>query len=414
MFSSVSSVISPSIIIAWKIHVNNVCQLQKIWKQIVVVSDDIARTKKALLSRSSRYSGLNDVLDFRTLVAIDEDQSLKDALSDAQGWLALNVSATKLDSWGALALSLSIKRVIFTTQLTPLQLQSNQTELPVFRSLKSKFEESGLWFTGIRHGTVKTHPGDSSYFISNSTTPCLTDSIPQSVFSRIVTELLPLDISFNKECGISAANEFAGEYLRLLRSAGLSTQEEVFKVFTGGIERAASSLLLSNQQSGENNDDDDDVDEWKSLSRRQLEEESQDVDDHFETMKETQRQSSQLFHLEDEIYEADEFESYQDDNDDSEIFSLETSESNYRSICDKLIELKNTSEEYIANRTSSLLRSEWKNFQDSCSAVDISEADFFSRNLEQTKRLAVIEYKSLMERMEQNKVGLVGCLLASG
>jgi hypothetical protein len=58
-------------------------------------------------------------------------------------------------------------------------------------------------------------------------------------------ELLRLPISHNDQCGVSLGNSFATAYIELLRSTGLTRQQEVYKIYQGGVLRASQMTLDS-------------------------------------------------------------------------------------------------------------------------------------------------------------------------
>ena len=41
------------------------------------------------------------------------------------------------------------------------------------------------------------------------------------MLSRVTAEILKMEKSFNKECGVSASSDFAAAYLNILRSSGM-------------------------------------------------------------------------------------------------------------------------------------------------------------------------------------------------
>jgi hypothetical protein len=65
------------------------------------------------------------------------------------------------------------------------------------------------------------------------------DTVERGVLARVVAELLLIDKSVNKECGVSSSSQFAAAYLDVLRSSGLTRQQEVGKMFAGGLQRVA-------------------------------------------------------------------------------------------------------------------------------------------------------------------------------
>lgn len=134
------------------IRLNRVIILnQTMWSTVMLATDDAAAAKKKFLSRTARYSGLLNVLDFAT-VDLEDGVNLSEVLTDANSWIAFNVTQSAIPVLSKAALSAGIKRVIFTTELPPSRI--NETVIPEFDAAVLAFEAAGAAFTGIRHGTV--------------------------------------------------------------------------------------------------------------------------------------------------------------------------------------------------------------------------------------------------------------------
>lgn len=117
----------------------------------MLATEDAAAAKKKFLSRTARYSGLLNVLDFAT-VNLEEKEDVAKLLVDANSWIAFNVTQSAIPALSQAALDAGIKRVIFTTELPPSRI--NETVIPEFDAALLAFEAAGSAFTGIRHGTI--------------------------------------------------------------------------------------------------------------------------------------------------------------------------------------------------------------------------------------------------------------------
>jgi len=179
---------------------------------------------------------LLNILDF---VGVDfsNDTALSAVLCSASAWLAFNVTEGDIQSYANSAVQAGVKRAVFTLQLPPTRI--NDTIIPEFDQAIQLFEQNQGSFTGIRHGTIIPGDEDNSYEIANSTSSCAQDTVERGVLSRVVAELLRVDSSYNKVCGLSSGNSFAAAYLSILRSSGLTRKQEVEKIFKGGIQRVA-------------------------------------------------------------------------------------------------------------------------------------------------------------------------------
>ena len=208
---------------------------------MILASKDVATVKKRLLSRTARYSGLLNVLEF-TEKDINSKEHLEELLSGADAWIAINASRSSLPMLTDAALRAGVKRVVMTTTLQPDDVYY-ETNMPEFEDAIIKFKEAGASFTGVRHGEIVRGDENSPFAITNSTTPCSNSTVPRGVLGRVVAELLVIDKSANKYCGVNAAGEYADGYLNVLRSAGLNRRQEVEKMWDGGLERAVSLVV---------------------------------------------------------------------------------------------------------------------------------------------------------------------------
>jgi hypothetical protein len=149
------------------------------WSSVILATDNSVSTKKRFLSRTARYSGLLNVLDFATVSSFeDTSEELTSTLVDANSWIAFNVSQQAIPALSQAALTAGmyiiyiylfiyvftyvyififvyisgIKRVIFTTELPAHRI--NETTIPEFTAATVAFEAVGAAFTGIRHAPV--------------------------------------------------------------------------------------------------------------------------------------------------------------------------------------------------------------------------------------------------------------------
>ncbi|KAJ1379276.1 hypothetical protein B484DRAFT_412421, partial [Ochromonadaceae sp. CCMP2298] len=116
---------------------------EQAWESVILATPDATPTRKRFLSRTARYSGLLNILDFES-ADLDNTANLTALLTGADAWLAFNALASGLD------------KAIFTMEL-PLE-RINDTVIPEFDDAVRDFALVGAKFTGIRHGAVL--PGD--------------------------------------------------------------------------------------------------------------------------------------------------------------------------------------------------------------------------------------------------------------
>lgn len=196
-------------------------------------------------------------MEFSDTDTSNSSADLKKLLQNSNTWLAFNVSEDNISSFAALGIGAGVQRAIFNLELPPQRVYD--TSFPDLKAAADAFRVAGRSFTGIRHGRVVPGSEDCDYEIVNATTPCAQDTIPRGVLFRVVSEMLRINSTHHKVCGVSASGGYSGAYLSVLRSKGLSRQAEVEKVFGGGIQRVTD---LANEE------------ERQALEKNQIEEEA--------------------------------------------------------------------------------------------------------------------------------------------
>lgn len=202
---------------------------QKVWTTLVLTTQDVTQAKKRFLSRTARYSGLLNILEFQSADLLSE------SLMGANAWIAFDVARDKIIPFSESAITAGIKRILFTTKLSSDELDA--TVVPEFDEAVAKFEAAGASFTGIRHGDIVEGTEDNPYNIVNSSFPLESSIVERGVLSRVVSELMLIPAAANVVCGVSSANTFAAAYLNILRSTGLSRTQEVERLFAGGVQK---------------------------------------------------------------------------------------------------------------------------------------------------------------------------------
>lgn len=193
-----------------------------------------------------------------------DEAELAGLLTGCDAWLALGVPRNRICAYAATAVRLGVRRALFTLQLPPEQ--TSISGVPEFGEAEATFAAIGGHFTGIRHGEVVAGAEDGPYSIVNATTPCTGDTVTTGVLARVATELLRTEDSYGKSCGLSSAGAFEAAYLNILRSTGLTRQQEVRKVFAGGIERVAQLTAREREAERKRQDEQRELERKKKVS----------------------------------------------------------------------------------------------------------------------------------------------------
>ena len=334
----------------------NLFNEQQLWNSIVLATSDSNVTKKRFLSRTARYSGLLNILNFQTTNMVDAKE-LKTLLTDVDAWIAYNVTIDDVPSFTKAAIEAKVKRVIFTTSMSD-DLVTSSSKVEEFENSLKLFIDAGVSFTGIRHGAIIEGDEDNSYEIVNGTTPCSQNTVEYGVLSRVTAELLQIDDSANQLCGVSSSGEFALAYLNVLRSSGLDRSQEVKKMFTGGLQRISQLTVQSYEEEKKRSD------EKKASIEIIKAEEALELQNELELNRNNSIMISEI-----EL------------NDDETI-------------------IVETDQMKISKRTDEILQSVWREFQTRMYTKSTSKSVFFESNKEMARELAQKEFDERKQTSE--------------
>jgi hypothetical protein len=206
------------------------------------------------------------------------------------------------------------------------------------------------------------------------------DTVERGVLARVVAELLLIDKSVNKECGVSSSSQFAAAYLDVLRSSGLTRQQEVSKMFAGGLQRVAR-LTVDELQRQKN-------------ERILAEREQKKIDDLMALDKEKAYLS----------LPAGETEAAPLDS-TPELYNLPVKAKTQDDVDEEAEKEKNilveTDDEKLAKRTKEILQTVWQEYDTRMMAKSTSKLDFFASNKAMAMDLAIRESEDqLLEEYE--------------
>lgn len=182
----------------------------------------IAESKKMLLTRQSRYSGLNDVLTF-------EEGEVTTAFSGAAAWLAINANEAELPAQIAAATAAGISRIF-------LLLSSSLDDMP---SVEALLAASGAEYTLMRTGTLVEDTSAGGLKLDDIEMPVCEDVSKEDVF-RFVTEALTLPEASARSFSLCPSTATV-DSLKQVRYAGYERREEVQMLLSGLIKEQGAT-----------------------------------------------------------------------------------------------------------------------------------------------------------------------------
>jgi len=348
---------------------------QELWTSIVLATDNSVSTQKRFLSRTARYSGLLNVLNFETVDVAAADQ-LSAVLEGANAWVAFNVSQAAVPQLSEAALKAGVKRAVFTVELPPARI--NETFIAELDAAAKAFEAAGAYFTGIRHGTLVEGDEDNPYEIVNATVPCMENFVERGVLARVTAELLLIDKSVSAVCGVSSSSQFAAAYLDVLRSSGLNRQQEVTKMYSGGLQRVARLTVT----------------EYEARQQRAEEKKARDeqrkIEQELELEKEKAAQAARML----PVPAADGGPRKQKDPNASITPGWDEEEDEVKEVTD---------EEKVKARAEEILKAVWQEYDTRMYAKSTAKGDFYDQNRPMAIELATKELDEEKARKQETE-----------
>lgn len=196
-----------------------------VFDKIIAYAPDAAFAKKRLLSRSSRYTGLLDVLEIVEGPAAEVIKA-GGPLEGANSWLSFDTdSATVLEQAKA-AKDFGLKHLVMVV--------SSEVD---FSAAEAALADSDLTYTFIRTGAiVDGKEGSAPVSIGEMSTGLEAGAeVPRDEAVRIAGECFVIDTAGKKSFTLSKAGESSAAFLKSLREQGLSRQEEIASMIEGGL-----------------------------------------------------------------------------------------------------------------------------------------------------------------------------------
>lgn len=191
-------------------------------QSIVAHGDSIASSKKTLISRSARYSGLLDVLDY-------SEGTMPEG---ADAWVAINADEAALPAQLSDAKAAGISRVfVLMTEDGPTPCPSDVA------ALEAQLKEAGMVYTVMRTGELVEDGGGGGLVLSDLDVPVCGAVSKEDVF-RFVTEALTLPEASGRIFSL-CPSETAATALREMRFRGYDRRDEVKALLGGAIAEEA-------------------------------------------------------------------------------------------------------------------------------------------------------------------------------
>ena len=353
----------------------NLLNEQNVWSPVTLATEDSNVARKRFLSRTARYSGLLNVLEFET-VDMDVEDQLKGVLAGANAWLAFNVSQSSVPLLAKAALSAGVKRFVVTTLLPPNRI--NDTQIPEFDEAIKDFTSAGASFTGIRHGEVIEGDENNPYEIHNATVRCLEPTVERGVLARVAAEILMIKDASNAQCGLSSSSPFSAAYLNVLRSSGLNRRQEVTKIFQGGIQKVARSVVAGYKEKAQLREN-----KLKAKEAAKAQEEKDEAEEKAKAAKALAAAGPSSVVKRTSV-----------DPDASITPGWDEEQA-----------AEETDEQRIEKRTNEILKSVWKEFQTRMYTKSTSMSEFFDSNKEKARELAEQEFEEEKLSLQEDEVG---------
>lgn len=211
----------------------DVLHAPKSWKKIVAFSSDSATAKKRLISRSARYTGLLDVLDF-VEGSTDDSTQMKDNLAGIDAWLNFNANSDGLAAQADAAIAAGVKYLV-SAFVVP-----EGSAMPDVKSVADKLEAAGVEYAFVASAPVVDGVETGFVRLENATAGAIPSgaTIARDDLVRVVGELCG-------EPGLAGAcvatfapvegDNTTSAYLRSLREKGVSRAEELGAMQRGGL-----------------------------------------------------------------------------------------------------------------------------------------------------------------------------------
>lgn len=183
--------------------------------KITASSSSIVEAKKMLISRTARYSGLLDILDFH--------EGPMPEFSGADTWLAVNAEGSSLGAQIDAAAAAGVKRAFI---LCTKPLDNSE-------AFEAQLKSAGIDYTLLRTGSLVNGPAGTGLKLATFDMPVCEDVSIQDVF-RFVTEAITLPEASNRQFSLCPSDGVSSA-LKQMRLAGYERRDEVKAILTDSL-----------------------------------------------------------------------------------------------------------------------------------------------------------------------------------
>ncbi|KAJ1458895.1 hypothetical protein M885DRAFT_511937 [Pelagophyceae sp. CCMP2097] len=204
----------------------DVLHAQECWGGYVVLAPDTGAAKKRLTSRSARYSGLLNKLEFVQWDVSAEAQALATVLdaNGIQAWLAFDVAPEKV--------AMCLEAAKLASSVTRVAIASNGA---VDSSVVG--DASLQWsVVAVPGGVADAAPKEAGALSVDFVETGHATAVSREDVCLVVAEAFVVKSAQNKAFSLSYGGENATAYLKSLREAGYTRRAEVAKIVGGGLQ----------------------------------------------------------------------------------------------------------------------------------------------------------------------------------
>lgn len=188
------------------------------FNSITTLTDDIPFAKKRLVTPTSVYSGLIDILGYEQ---VNDAATLDTALKGKDAWLCIDIAAGDLMTHVDLAIKNGLKRVVFGINLSGSETEASDL---VFTKETELLAKSGIHYTLLKYSSLNlSKVGESKvpYRIVRGSLPLPQGKIlSHEDLLRMFVEVIDLPKSFNNVYGVGPGTALDTEILVYMKSQG--------------------------------------------------------------------------------------------------------------------------------------------------------------------------------------------------